>query len=723
MAKNKSEKIIIQVQVKDSGVSAKIDKVTKATKNLSDAEKINLKLTKQLNAEKQRETMLNNENYVSLQKAKIANMNLAKEKKNLAVQTNVATTATIKGKTQTGLNNAILTEAGRTASDAAYGMQGMANNLGQLLTLMSQHVQTKGGFGASMKELGKSLFGIGGILIGLQLLISYLPQIQKWFKGLSGEVFNLTEAMEGAGTEASQTVGDFEIFIRTIQSSTKSTEEKEDAIKALKEEFPEFITQLDKAGVSLKQVALDTEEAKKQTDLYRLSIEAQAMAEAAREKIQEAQGKKLDAKIQAETKAKELGFKSVDEMAKAAAKARAVVNTQVDFMKSTLSTVPLVSIFSDELLEDSSTSIKAFFGDSSAEALIYIDNLNDATAAAEATTKALLEYTDVKPTDEATNAVLLKKRITDLRKLLEDIKDEEKKFEDDLLSQRLQTQRDGYAEQLEELGKFDEATINKKLEFFDAEIALVKAQEAKKVAAKKQAAKDAIEAYTDDEVFNENTLEGIHAKLDLEMQMEMDAETAKYEKLVELAEKHKEDDFMIEYNYQQKLLALEQEYGEKKKMTTEMVERAKMKAISDFISGSAVLFKKGTKEYKAVAATGATIDALASSVADFKAAAKHPAAVGNPIYPYLRASKALFKGYGTVKKILATDKPSTSGDGGSAAPPSIPPSFNIVGSTGTNQLAEAIGGTTQQPIKAFVVSSDVTTAQQLDRRREESASI
>ena len=90
------------------------------------------------------------------------------------------------------------------------------------------------------------------------------------------------------------------------------------------------------------------------------------------------------------------------------------------------------------------------------------------------------------------------------------------KFEDDLLSQRLQTQRDGYAEQLEELGKFDEATINKKLEFFDAEIALVKAQEAKKVAAKKQAAKDAIEAYTDDEVFNENTLEGIHAKLDFE---------------------------------------------------------------------------------------------------------------------------------------------------------------------------------------------------------------
>jgi len=55
--------------------------------------------------------------------------------------------------------------------------------------------------------------------------------------------------------------------------------------------------------------------------------------------------------------------------------------------------------------------------------------------------------------------------------------------------------------------------------------------------------------------------------------------------------------------------------------------------------------------------------------------------------------------------------------------PSTPPAFNIVGVSGTNQLASAIGGQSQQPIQAFVVSSEVSTAQELDRNIIEDASI
>ena len=47
----------------------------------------------------------------------------------------------------------------------------------------------------------------------------------------------------------------------------------------------------------------------------------------------------------------------------------------------------------------------------------------------------------------------------------------------------------------------------------------------------------------------------------------------------------------------------------------------------------------------------------------------------------------------------------------------------LVGQGNTNQLAEAIGGQTQQPVKAYVVSNDVSTAQELDRNIIESASI
>jgi hypothetical protein len=51
------------------------------------------------------------------------------------------------------------------------------------------------------------------------------------------------------------------------------------------------------------------------------------------------------------------------------------------------------------------------------------------------------------------------------------------------------------------------------------------------------------------------------------------------------------------------------------------------------------------------------------------------------------------------------------------------PSFNIVGAGGTNQLAETIASKNNQPVKAYVVSSDVTTAQSLERNIVSSASI
>jgi hypothetical protein len=51
------------------------------------------------------------------------------------------------------------------------------------------------------------------------------------------------------------------------------------------------------------------------------------------------------------------------------------------------------------------------------------------------------------------------------------------------------------------------------------------------------------------------------------------------------------------------------------------------------------------------------------------------------------------------------------------------PSFNIVGQGGTNQLADTLSGQGKKPIKAYVVSSDVTTAQSMERNIVSSASI
>lgn len=49
--------------------------------------------------------------------------------------------------------------------------------------------------------------------------------------------------------------------------------------------------------------------------------------------------------------------------------------------------------------------------------------------------------------------------------------------------------------------------------------------------------------------------------------------------------------------------------------------------------------------------------------------------------------------------------------------------FNLVGTTGTNQLAEAVGAQFQEPIQAFVVSSQITSQQELDLEISTGASL
>jgi hypothetical protein len=75
-----------------------------------------------------------------------------------------------------------------------------------------------------------------------------------------------------------------------------------------------------------------------------------------------------------------------------------------------------------------------------------------------------------------------------------------------------------------------------------------------------------------------------------------------------------------------------------------------------------------------------------------------------------------------VQSILAVKTPGGGGGGGGVAT-SKPPQFNIVGQSGTNQLAQTIAGQQNKPIEAFVVSSAVTTSQALDRNRVKTATF
>lgn len=73
-------------------------------------------------------------------------------------------------------------------------------------------------------------------------------------------------------------------------------------------------------------------------------------------------------------------------------------------------------------------------------------------------------------------------------------------------------------------------------------------------------------------------------------------------------------------------------------------------------------------------------------------------------------------------EIAALSNAPIGGSSGSSATANVP-DFNVVGESELNQLGQAITGAQQQPVKAYVVASDVSTAQELDRKILEGASI
>jgi hypothetical protein len=89
-------------------------------------------------------------------------------------------------------------------------------------------------------------------------------------------------------------------------------------------------------------------------------------------------------------------------------------------------------------------------------------------------------------------------------------------------------------------------------------------------------------------------------------------------------------------------------------------------------------------------------------------------------------------GIGIASNIAATAKGLSALGGGGGASGSTPssggsapsaPAFNVVGASATNQLAQTIGNKEQQPLKAYVVAGDITTAQSLEKNIIQAASI
>ena len=157
--------------------------------------------------------------------------------------------------------------------------------------------------------------------------------------------------------------------------------------------------------------------------------------------------------------------------------------------------------------------------------------------------------------------------------------------------------------------------------------------------------------------------------------------------------------------------------------------KAKVKAIGDGLATLASLAGENTALGKTLAVASTTIKTYESATNAYSGMTESiPGPVGIAA-GIVAAAASVAMGISNVQKILAVKTPSGGGGGGApsgggGAPP--PANFNVVGASSTNQLAETINASNKasdKPMKAYVVSGDVTTGQTLDSKIVKNATL
>jgi DNA repair exonuclease SbcCD ATPase subunit len=159
----------------------------------------------------------------------------------------------------------------------------------------------------------------------------------------------------------------------------------------------------------------------------------------------------------------------------------------------------------------------------------------------------------------------------------------------------------------------------------------------------------------------------------------------------------------------------------------EILQKQKIAIISQTFGTLANILGKNSQAGKAFAVAQALTNTYlgVTEVLDNETTLPEPFAT---IQKVTSIAGVLATGFQAVKSIKSVDP-----KGGGAATTitaagvgqatSQAPSFNVVGAGVTNQLADVIAGQAGQPTRAYVVSNDVSTAQELDRNIIEGASI
>lgn len=208
----------------------------------------------------------------------------------------------------------------------------------------------------------------------------------------------------------------------------------------------------------------------------------------------------------------------------------------------------------------------------------------------------------------------------------------------------------------------------------------------------------------------------------------------KYDALIARAKQFGLDTVELEKAKEETIAGLKDKFAEQNSSNEikweELTQTEKNMIVAQGLNNLSTILGKESAAGKAAAIAAATIQTYESATASYKSLAGIP--VIGPALGAAAAGAAIVSGLANVKKIVSTKTPQMGGAGGgggasggrpSAPAQSTPPAFNVVGGSTANQLGDVIAESTKKPVKAYVTSNDVTSAQSLDRNIIEEATI
>ena len=427
---------------------------------------------------------------------------------------------------------------------------------------------------------------------------------------------------------------------------------------------------------------------------------------------------------------------------------------------------------------------KVFSGDFAEAGKIATDAIGQVVLGMDSVTDSITNAKDaiVDLIDETQKEVDIMNRVSDARALADEVErqliiDRAKANRDraDLLNKAMDRENQSLTDRigfLEEAGKIEEEITNKeinlariRLQATQAEMSLgkdrkedkdaeaqqiatlldletAKLSKAKEVTsqisglrAQDKAERDAIEA---EELAKEELAKEKEAEA---FQKELDDRAKAEEQRLEDVEKDrlaKEQKIQDEQDLADKLADIEQQKIDRKKQALDDLSRI---AGQETAVGKALLLAKvGLQIQEAIqearrTITFATQSGARASIAMAEGTAQ-TAKIGFPqnipmLIGYAVQAVGIFS---SIKSAISSAKKATGLSASTPTAPNIPQvsapqqapqasTFNVVGDTGTNQVADAINNQNTAPVQAFVVSSEVSSAQELEDNIVESATL